>query len=397
MSNIILSPNMSLPLPVVGQEVSPTWASDINAAFSQIDSHNHSQGQGVQIAVSGLNIATDLPLNSNNLIAVRSTRYTPQSVSLSSVYDLSCVYVSGVDLYYNDGSGNQIRITQSGSVTGASGTITGLPSGTASAAYAAGTFTFQSATSTSAALSCGPITIARQVASGKAVTLAVATTTPVSYTLTLPAAAPALNQVPISDNSGNLSWTNGSLVPLGAAIATFPNLKGAYNCTATTVADANGFVKCNGQTIADASSPMNGQVIPNLNNAQFILGSTTAGTTGGSFASHTHDVTVSGSVNLPSHSHYLTDSGSADISYDPATNIEYYRTTAGAFTSTQQKQNGGTASIAHSGNYNTGIALTGTTADITTSPVLVTDGTGETSSVTIVPPYISAVYIMRIK
>lgn len=143
---------MSLPVPVPGVDPGPDWANNISACFSIVDSHNHTPGQGNLIPPSGLDINTDLTFQSNNATDLRSARFTPQVTALSGVADVGCLYEAGVDLYFNDGIGNQIRITQSGSVAGASGTITGLPSGTASAAFSAatGTFIFQQATSTGA-------------------------------------------------------------------------------------------------------------------------------------------------------------------------------------------------------------------------------------------------------
>ena len=88
-------------------------------------------------------------------------------------------------------------------------------------------------------------------------------------------------------------------VPIGAVVPTFPNLTGAYVCAATTVADYAGYVLCQGQTLVDATSPMNGQVIPNLTGSVFLQGTSAAGSTGGA-ASVT---LVSG--NLPSHAHSI--------------------------------------------------------------------------------------------
>ena len=293
---VIISPNMSLPVPVVSQEPGPQWAADINASLSILDGHNHSPGSGVQITPAGLNINTDLPINSNNLTLARSVRFSPQLSPLSLGSDIGCLYESGVDLYYNDGAGNQVRITQSGAVTGATGTITGLPSGTASASYSAGTFTFQSATSTPANLAVGPISIGLNIANSKTVTISSTAGQASNYSLFLPAAAPATNQIMVSDNSGNLTWQYG-LIPLGSVLATFPNLSGAYTTSATTVADAQGFVLCAGQTIADASSPMNTAVIPNINNSVFLQGSSSAGGTGGS------NSTTLTTTQLPAHTH----------------------------------------------------------------------------------------------
>lgn len=223
--SVVISPNMSMPVPVVGSSPGPDWANDINASLSIIDSHNHSTGQGVAINPDGLNINEDLPLNSNNITETRSVRFDAQSSPISGSDDLGALYESGVDLYYNDGAGNQVRITQGGSVSGASGTITGLPSGTASASYSAGIFTFESATSTPATLNVGPIVIANQVANAKTITITPNSGIPSNYALSLPASLPgALNYMTL-DGSGNVSYNTSGTTGSGAVVlGTSPTL-----------------------------------------------------------------------------------------------------------------------------------------------------------------------------
>lgn len=207
MANTTISPNMNMPVPTVGEDPGPDWATNLDACLSIIDSHNHTSGQGVPITPQGLNINADLPLNGNNLITARSLRFSPQSGVINGASDLGALYENGVDLYYVDGAGNQVRITQGGSVTGATGTITGLPSGTASAAFAGGTFTFQSATNTPAAMNFGPVTLGQAVASGKNVTISASGSQPANYNFTLPLALPSTSSALLSDASGNMSFT----------------------------------------------------------------------------------------------------------------------------------------------------------------------------------------------
>lgn len=225
MADFTLSPNMSMPVPTVSEAPGPGWATNIDASLSIVDSHNHSAGQGVQINPAGININTDLPFNNQNATVVRSVNFTAQLIPLSLVTDIGCLYVSGVDLYYNDENGNQIRITQSGSVAGSSGTITGLPSGTASASYSAGTFTFQAATNTPAAMHVGPVTIGNSVASSNTVTIAPNASIASNYNLTLPPALPAgINYVTL-DNSGNLAFNSSGFTGSGAVVlATSPTI-----------------------------------------------------------------------------------------------------------------------------------------------------------------------------
>lgn len=183
MANEINSPNMNLPIPVVGNDPSPDWGFDLNNSLTIIDGHNHESGSGVPITPGGLNINSALPFNDNPLINAQSLGFFTQ---LSDPNGLGLLYYKGVDLYFNDGSSNHIRITQSGSVTGASGTITGLPSGTASASYNAGTFVFQSATNTAANIDGGSFILRNSTASSHGLTLSPPNAMASDYSLTLP-------------------------------------------------------------------------------------------------------------------------------------------------------------------------------------------------------------------
>lgn len=55
-----------------------------------------------------------------------------------------------------------------------------------------------------------------------------------------------------------------------------------------------GWVECNGQTISDAESPLNGQVVPNINgDGRFLRGSNVSGNTqANQFASHSHALNI---------------------------------------------------------------------------------------------------------
>lgn len=209
---------MSLPVPTVSVDPGPDWANNINASLSILDGHNHGAGSGVQITPAGININSDLSFSNNNATVLRSTRFDPQTTALSLATDIGCLYEVGVDLYYNDGVGNQIRITQSGSVSGASGTITGLPSGTASASYSAGTFTFQGATSTPATMAVGPLVVGNPVASSKTVTISPNNSIASNYNFVLPAALPAALNYMTLDNSGNVAFNTSGVTGSGAVV-----------------------------------------------------------------------------------------------------------------------------------------------------------------------------------
>ncbi len=205
MTTVNVSPNMGLPVPAVGEDPGPDWATNLVACLTAIDGHNHTAGQGVPITPDAIDINDDLTFAGNNATDVRTVRFTAQAAVLTDPSDNGSLYEAGVDLYYNDGAGNRVRITQSGSVTGSTGTITGLPSGTASASFAGGTFTWESATNVPAIMAVGPLIIGDTVASPNTVTVQSPTSLGASYAVTLPAALPASTYPVTITSTGTLA------------------------------------------------------------------------------------------------------------------------------------------------------------------------------------------------
>lgn len=198
MANTI-SPNMNLIIPGVGTEAGPTYATDINSSLTLIDGHTHASGSGVPITPAAININAALPMNNNIINSIAALTLIAQTSAPAS----QSLYVSGVDLHYIDGNGNNIPITASGAVTGSSGTITGLPSGTASATYSGGTFTFQSATNTSAVIDGQSHIFRNNTASSKGLTLLPPTAMTSDFSLVLPN-IPAQTNVMTLDTDGNM-------------------------------------------------------------------------------------------------------------------------------------------------------------------------------------------------
>lgn len=198
------TPNMGLTLPTVGVTAGPQYATDINNALTIIDSHDHTPGSGTAIPSTGLNINADLNFQGNNATVLRSTRFNAQASVIAEATDLNCLSVSGVDLYYNDGNGNQIRITQSGGVAGSPGSIASLAS-PASATYvsASDKFVWQSDSNTSADMDFGSAIMRNNVASSFALTLEPPSLGS-NYTITLPA-LPASQKIMTLDASGNMT------------------------------------------------------------------------------------------------------------------------------------------------------------------------------------------------
>jgi len=203
------TPNMTLVLPIPTVSVGPAYATTLNTAFTLIDAHNHTPGNGVQVPTSGLNINADLPLNSNNLISVRSSRYQSQSSPLSLASDTNCVYVSGGNLYYNNNTGTQIQLTTASgiNISGTTGIGGNYAASGASVYYtnlALGYF-FSEPGSLYANMFSGALQLFQSgvaIAGANGVTLQVPNALAASYILTLPPALPSVSSVMVLSSTG---------------------------------------------------------------------------------------------------------------------------------------------------------------------------------------------------
>ena len=213
------SPNMNLTVPVVLTTPGPDYATQVNSDLSIIDAHDHSPGSGVQISPTGMNINSDLAFNNNNLTNVRSTRYSQQSATFTALTDVRNTYVVGVDLYFNDGNGVPVRITENGAVAGTPGSISNLVS-PASASYSGitDTFIWQSNANTPANMDAASYVFRNLVANSKGLTLSPPAAMAADYSIVLPT-LPIQKNMLTMDTSGNMAadsnvdnstiqWTN---------------------------------------------------------------------------------------------------------------------------------------------------------------------------------------------
>lgn len=202
-----LSPNMSLRIPGVGTEAGPDYAIDINYdLLSILDAHDHTSGRGVQITPSGININTDINFNNHFPTGLAGLTLTAQSITPG----VGTVYQSVNDLYYVDGLGNNIRMTQSGGIAGTPGSITNLVS-PASATYVAGsqTFVWQSNVGIAANMDAGALLLRNLSPNSTfAITLQAPAALASNYSLTLPA-LPVAQSFMTLDSSGTIAapWT----------------------------------------------------------------------------------------------------------------------------------------------------------------------------------------------
>jgi hypothetical protein len=209
--------------------------------------------------------------------------------------------------------------------------------------------------------------------------------------------------IALSDSTGIVVGTlakwkpHGPSIPLGGVIATFPNLSGAYECTATTVPDDEGFVKCNGQTIADATSPMNGAEVPNINNDVFLMGNITSGVA--SVTGNTRDLNHAHVTALGAHTHNLTSAGGAKVKIvnefgsEYALHCDYSGPSVGSGVDYLLSYFGTSTSLS-AGAWATTAGLVGVTGPISLG-VNVTSDSKLSSTQDIRPKYITAVHLMR--
>lgn len=106
--------NLVLPTPTV--TLGPEWANEINAALSTIDAHDHSSGKGVPITPAGLDIISNLDIQSNKVFNLKSTQYTDQAATLTGATNASSVYSKSGDLWWTNGAGIAVQLTSGSSI-----------------------------------------------------------------------------------------------------------------------------------------------------------------------------------------------------------------------------------------------------------------------------------------
>lgn len=202
MSNVIITPNMSLPTPVPGQDPGIDYADNNNQAFNIVDGHNHSPGSGVQITPLGLNVNIDLDIQSNDLANVSGVDFSSPASSSETARLYTAPQSGGgvTDLFYNDGAGNIIPLTKAGIVNATAASIPGE-------SYSGGTFTWKqgAGSTTPANFDIGSVTVRPNTAgTTNGITISPPSAIASQYSLALPALPPA-QQIMTLDNSGNIT------------------------------------------------------------------------------------------------------------------------------------------------------------------------------------------------
>ena len=118
--------NMSLNEPSVGVTTGPTWATQTNSNWETIDTHDHTSGKGVQLTPSALNINSDLEFNQNSITELKNA-VLDNDIHTSPSGDTNySIYSYGANLYWRNGSGVAVQITDGSGINTSGGSISNM-------------------------------------------------------------------------------------------------------------------------------------------------------------------------------------------------------------------------------------------------------------------------------
>jgi len=112
---------MILNLPVPTVTLGPAWAEELNVALELIDSHDHSANKGVKVKPNGMNINDNLDIQENELENVSALELFDLSVALSGISNANKVHAVSGNLYFTNGSGTAVQITDGGAIVSSPG------------------------------------------------------------------------------------------------------------------------------------------------------------------------------------------------------------------------------------------------------------------------------------
>lgn len=100
--------NLTLPTPTMDDG---TWGATLNTAFTAVDAHDHTPGKGVPVPSTALTIAADISMNNFGLTNVREVKLEDITTAQTGVAHENALQAAGSNLYYINGSGTAVQIT----------------------------------------------------------------------------------------------------------------------------------------------------------------------------------------------------------------------------------------------------------------------------------------------
>jgi hypothetical protein len=127
--------------PTVGVTPGPNYALTLNNNFDLIDGHDHSTGNGATLNLANIAINDNYSLSNYGLLNISKLQLI--DASTLSITTNRSIYSKGDDLWFYNGNGLDIQITNASGIAAAAGNISGLVA-PASASFSGSTFTFNS-------------------------------------------------------------------------------------------------------------------------------------------------------------------------------------------------------------------------------------------------------------
>lgn len=107
---------MNMELPGVLVTLGPEWAEELNAALEVVDAHDHTSGKGKKIPVAGIDINANLNFQNKKPYNLFSVQFQNVPTALTGASNANSVSTYNDDLYFTNGAGISVQITNGGSI-----------------------------------------------------------------------------------------------------------------------------------------------------------------------------------------------------------------------------------------------------------------------------------------
>ena len=310
---------MGLTTSSVGVTAGPTWATNDQTNLTTLDNHDHTSGKGVQLGPSSLNINADLEFNQNSASELKNVIFDSSVTAASTNYSL---YQSSGNVYWRNGSGTAVQITDGSAVNTSGGSISGM-SANAQVLFSSNAYVFKFDSTLSdpgiAKLGCADITMYKYDASGSAANVTLkflgsgttgVLTVPDETGTLLSTATSFAGTISVATSASNASITlsphgTGHVVAGNGGATGKITSNGAYDL----ILDTNSGTNSSSIAITDNSNG-NISLIPN-GTGEIVIGS---GSSAGKITSSgAHDLVLDTNAGSSSSSITITDAANGNI------------------------------------------------------------------------------------